>query len=245
MNDSVYVRILRQSHVVRFLTDQSSCAIPLAVMVCDTRQKLVETAVDLIWQSSYGAVSVDDICHAAGVNKGSFYHFFPSKAALAAAAMDDHFSTKRPALDAAFSPDAPPLERFANLAAMIIASQEEAFEKYGHVCGCPFAALGSEIAGLDETIRAKSDEIFAVYRRYCEDALRDAAAQNAIPDDADTAMLAEEISSYITGQMTMARIQNSLESLRRNLKEGIFRVIGAYDFPDGHQWQKEQAEKAG
>lgn len=196
-------------------------------MANNTRQKLVETAVGLIWQSSYGAVSVDDICNKAGVKKGSFYHFFPSKAELAAAAMDEHFAQKRPELDAVFSPAIPPLKRFENLANMIIEHQRQALDKYGHVCGCPFASLGCEMAGQEEKIRAKMDEIFSVYQRYCENALRDAAAQGLIARDADIHALAGELCTYVMGQMMMARIQNSLDFLRRDLKNGLLRVIGA------------------
>lgn len=49
----------------------------------NTKTKLIETATDLIWRDSYGSVSVDDICAQTGVKKGSFYHYFPSKAHLA------------------------------------------------------------------------------------------------------------------------------------------------------------------
>ena len=45
----------------------------------ESKRKLLEAAIDLIWKSSYGAVSVDDICAKAGVNKGSFYYAFKSK----------------------------------------------------------------------------------------------------------------------------------------------------------------------
>jgi Bacterial regulatory proteins, tetR family len=51
--------------------------------ITDKRQALIDAAFELIWTNSYGAVSVDDICRAAGARKGSFYHFFRSKVDLA------------------------------------------------------------------------------------------------------------------------------------------------------------------
>ena len=51
----------------------------------DAKEKLLHVAFDLIWQHSYGSVSVDDICERADVKKGSFYYFFPSKSDLAVA----------------------------------------------------------------------------------------------------------------------------------------------------------------
>lgn len=200
-----------------------------------TRQKLIETAIDLIWQSSYGAVGVEAICREAGVGKGSFYHFFPSKAALAAAAMEEHFKRERPALDAAFASDIPPLERIENLADLIVEKQTRALKKYGRVCGCPFAVLGSEIAGREEGIRACAEDVFSVHRRHCEETLRDAAAGDLIAQDTDCGAVADEMCAYIMGRIMMARIGNSLETLRRDLCDGLFRVIGADFAQDGRQ----------
>src|SRR5258708_36735741 len=103
----------------------------------ETKEKLLQVAFDLIWDSSYGSVSVDDICKRAGINKGSFYHFFPSKADLAVAAYEEHWKLKRPMMDSIFSPQVPPLERIQTCCREIIGIQREQAEKYGHVCGCP------------------------------------------------------------------------------------------------------------
>lgn len=196
-------------------------------MANDTRQKLIDTAIDLIWQSSFGAVSVDDICKAADVKKGSFYHFFPSKAHLSVAAIDAHFAANRPGFDDAFSPSRPPLARFEALADYVLNKQTAALEKYGRVCGCPFASLGCEMAGQDELIRARTDEIFDVHQRYSENALRDAQRLGLIPADRDVSLISNEICTYVIGQMTIARIQNSLDMMNASLKDGILRIIGA------------------
>ena len=66
--------------------------------VSDAKPRLLEAAIDLVWSRSYGAVTVDDICAAAGVKKGSFYYFFKSKDELVAAALDAKWEQIRPAL---------------------------------------------------------------------------------------------------------------------------------------------------
>lgn len=38
----------------------------------DAKERLLQVGFDLIWNQSYGAVSVDQICERADVNKGSF-----------------------------------------------------------------------------------------------------------------------------------------------------------------------------
>jgi TetR/AcrR family transcriptional regulator, transcriptional repressor for nem operon len=54
----------------------------------DARTKLLEAALPLIRAKGYSATSVDEICAAAGVTKGAFFHHFKSKDALGVAAAD-------------------------------------------------------------------------------------------------------------------------------------------------------------
>ena len=50
------------------------------------RERLLLAAFGLIRSKGFNATSVDDLCAAAGVTKGAFFHHFPSKEALGAAA---------------------------------------------------------------------------------------------------------------------------------------------------------------
>src|SRR6266446_6172810 len=52
------------------------------------KEKLHQVASDLIWDNTYVSVSVNQICQRANVHKGSFYHFFRTKADLAIAAYE-------------------------------------------------------------------------------------------------------------------------------------------------------------
>lgn len=52
------------------------------------RQKLLNAALTVIREKGYAATTVDELCHAAGVAKGSFFHHFKDKEALAVAAAD-------------------------------------------------------------------------------------------------------------------------------------------------------------
>jgi TetR/AcrR family transcriptional repressor of nem operon len=53
-----------------------------------TRTKLLNAARDVIRTKGYTATTVDDICSAAGVTKGSFFHHFASKEQLGIAAIE-------------------------------------------------------------------------------------------------------------------------------------------------------------
>lgn len=57
----------------------------------NARSRLLDAALVLVRARGYSATSVDQLCAAAGVTKGAFFHHFASKEALAVAAAD-HWS---------------------------------------------------------------------------------------------------------------------------------------------------------
>jgi TetR/AcrR family transcriptional repressor of nem operon len=66
-------------------------------MLHDSKTKLLDAALQVVRAKGYSASTVDDICHEAGLTKGSFFHHFKSKEELALAAAD-HFSARADAV---------------------------------------------------------------------------------------------------------------------------------------------------
>jgi TetR/AcrR family transcriptional repressor of nem operon len=54
----------------------------------ESKTKLLNAALHVIRAKGYSAARIEDICEAAGLTKGSFFHHFDSKEALALAAAD-------------------------------------------------------------------------------------------------------------------------------------------------------------
>jgi TetR/AcrR family transcriptional repressor of nem operon len=191
----------------------------------DTKQKLLTTALELIWESSYGSISVDDICNRAGVNKGSFYYAFKSKSDLAAAAYEDHWNKKQALMDELFSSQTPPLERVEKYCDRVVQQQTTQYEKFGKMCGCPFASIGSELSTQDEQIRRKAHELSERTMKYLASALRDAKAEGSLQIK-DPRELAREVFCYANGLIAQAKIENNPDVLK-SLKGGVFRLVGA------------------
>lgn len=192
----------------------------------DAKERLLDAALDLIWERSYGDVTIDAICEKAGVKKGSFYYFFDSKSELAASALkSDWENCGKPKWDAGFSPSIPPLDRIRNFFVNAYERQVELKAEHGFVLGCPCFALGSEISTLDEKLRVQSQEILASQIRYFESAIRDAQAEGLVAAG-DAPTLARCIFAMFEGALTQAKIQNDLGFLRA-LPEVALNLIGA------------------
>lgn len=180
----------------------------------DAKERLLEAALDLIWERSYGDVTIDAICEKAGVKKGSFYYFFDSKSDLAGAALrSDWENCGKPKWDSGFSASIPPLDRIRNFFRMAYERQEELRKEHGSVLGCPCFALGSEISTLDEKLRVQSQEILSSQLRYFESAIRDAQAEGLVTSG-DASTQARCLFALFEGALTQAKIQNDLGFLR-------------------------------
>ncbi len=83
-----------------------------ATMERDARTRLLDAAMQVIRAQGYSATTVDDICRAARLTKGAFFHHFESKEDLAVAAAA-HFSQMAETLFAAapYRKLADPLDR--------------------------------------------------------------------------------------------------------------------------------------
>jgi TetR/AcrR family transcriptional repressor of nem operon len=193
--------------------------------VSDTKKRLTDAAMDLIWENSYASTSVDAICERADVKKGSFYYFFKSKSELAAAALEDDWAKRKPELDQIFSPTVPPLERFERYFGYVYDCLVEIQRKCGSVLGCPLFTVGSEMSTQDTMLRDTVQAILERKVKYFESAIRDAHAQGLIVAPNPKAKAAALFACY-HGMLTQARIQNNVEFLR-DFKGVAFEILGA------------------
>lgn len=72
------------------------------------RQHILDTARQIIVGKGYSAVGLNEILSAAGVPKGSFYHYFKSKEQFGEAMLEDYVQGYLAELDAMLAPDGTP-----------------------------------------------------------------------------------------------------------------------------------------
>jgi TetR/AcrR family transcriptional repressor of nem operon len=107
-----------------------------------TRERLIHSALFLFWERGFAGTSMADLLLHAGVNSGSFYHFFDSKEALLKAVLETYLKALWPqVIDPAFAQTDDPLDRiFA-----ILAGYRVRILQTNCQYGCPLGRLALEI----------------------------------------------------------------------------------------------------
>lgn len=186
----------------------------------------MDAAMELIWENSYGSTTIDAICDKAKVKKGSFYYFFESKSDLAVEALRTEWeTTKKPAMDAMFSPTVAPLMRLKNYFNYVYERQAQIKKESGRVLGCPLFTLGCEISTQDPRICGAVQSILQQYQKYVESTIRDAHGLGLISAP-NAAAKAKCLFSYFEGALVQARIQNDVEPLK-DLYSTSLEILGA------------------
>ena len=181
----------------------------------DAREKLIESAVELIHSRSYSEVGVNELCQHAGVKKGSFYHFFPSKQDLTLAALDrftDMF--RREFSGPAFAGDLSASERIQQVFEVMYNHQRTTFDATGHVWGCPVGNLALELSTQDEPIRQKVQQVFEMMEEMLEHVLREAVNKGDLPE-LDITITAQALLAYIEGVLLVSKTWNDPEIIRQ------------------------------
>src|SRR5262249_53475178 len=115
--------------------------------------------------------------------------------------------------------------RLSNWCNYVYEAQKCKSEKYGRVCGCPYASIGVEVATQDNQIRAKIEELIQRGAKYVESAIADAKREGLVTV-ADAKAASQQVYSYVLGCVLRAKIQNDVEVLRTT-EPTVMAIIGA------------------
>lgn len=185
------------------------------VRTSDTKQRLVKTAFSLMFSHGYNAVGVQEICQQAGVNKGSFYYFFPSKRHLALAVLEFFWEMyQRRFLESAFAEDVSLNERFRRFFELTCQPQGLLVDEEGRFRGCPLGNFALELSMQDEAIRQKLQAIFQEWTHYFERILSQAVSSGELPE-IDTQATAQAILAYYEGTLMLAKTYNDTDFVDR------------------------------
>lgn len=178
----------------------------------DARDRLLDGAESLFRERGFASVSVAEICGTARVNKGSFYHFFPSKRALLLEILDRAWDDT--GLLRQWETDMP-----SQAGAALRLFLEELFayhyaerESHGNVRGCLLSNIAVELGSNDAEISPKIQELHARKAAIFENLLTTANAGGQ-GSSLDPHQAAESLMAYLLGLLALARMRNDLSTL--------------------------------
>jgi TetR/AcrR family transcriptional repressor of nem operon len=193
-----------------------SPALPLP----ETKRKLIDAGVELMRTRGFNATTVDDMCAAAGVTKGGFFHYFKSKDDLATAAVIRFHELKaKESTDAPFRALTDPLDRVFGRLEFV---KESWGGRKGLTKGCLVGMFAQELSFTNPGLRGLCEEKFARMARDFETDLAQAKALHATHAAFDPKNLATLYVSIVQGSLILAKASESNRVLVQNVEQ--FRV---------------------
>lgn len=167
------------------------------------RQRIFDAARSIIARKGFSAVGLNEVLKAAGVPKGSFYHYFASKDAFGTALLEHYFEVYLAEMDRIFQDPATnsrdALMRYWQLWISNQTSQIESGK-------CLAVKLGAEVADLSEPMRLALQRGTAQIVERLEAAIRKGVEEGTVTIVATPAQLALRLYAMWLGASVMTKI---------------------------------------
>src|SRR5712692_787399 len=194
----------------------------IAVTDSPTKQKLLDAAEELMLAKGYTATSVDEVCEAAGLTKGSFFHYFEGKEHLGRLVAERFFSSRKQLFQSApFRQKKDPLDRVYGYVDFLIDMSRDPMA----ATGCLLGTFVQELSETHPKIRSVCAACFGEQAEFLKQDLEQAKAKYAPRARWSTQSLAEHLIAVVQGAIILAKakqdrkvIEASLLHLREYLK---------------------------
>lgn len=169
----------------------------------------------LMLGKGYSATGVDDVCRAARVTKGSFFHYFKTKEDLGKAVLDRFYKVMQ--ARAAESPHfkkEDPLDR-------VLGWMDFAIEQSRHpemLKGCLLGTFSQELAQTHKAIQKECDLRFCDWTGHIRKDLDEAVERHKPRGPIDTATLASHLVACLEGAIILAKAKGDGRPIRDTLE---------------------------
>ncbi len=179
----------------------------------ETRQKLLDAALRLMLRQGFSASTVDQICAEAGLTKGSFFHYFPSKEAIARAAVDAFAQMGTDLYAAAWDqPGQDPLDQIDRLLDIMTSFNERAEDP----CVCMVGMMSQELSAVNPEMRAVCARHLEDWAERVTRTLKEAKKIHTVRTEFDPEEVAWFLNSLWQGSMLIGKTRESPQMVIRN-----------------------------
>ncbi len=194
----------------------------------ETRQRLVGATLRLMLRQGYAATTVDQICGEAGLTKGSFFHYFASKEAIARAAVDAFAQMGTDLYTPAWAePGVDPLEQLHRLLDIMITFNQRPDE----LCVCMVGMMSQELAQVNADMRAACDGHLQDWEGRVTRMLTEAQKIHRPRRPFEPAQVAHFLNSLWQGSMLVGKTRQSPEMVISNIELARDFVNSLFDSP--------------
>jgi TetR/AcrR family transcriptional repressor of nem operon len=191
--------------------------------MAETRNALLDAALTLVRRQGWAATSVDQLCRAAGVTKGAFFHHFPSKEALGVAAAARWSEVTGPLFaNADYHHHADPLDRVLGYIDFRVALAKGPLETFTCFAGTTL----QETFASSEPIRAACGACITGHAQQLEHDFRAALAAHPPREPVSAASLALFTQTVLQGGFVLSKatgdrapLLDALAHLKRYLSQ--------------------------
>jgi TetR/AcrR family transcriptional repressor of nem operon len=180
-----------------------------------TRQKLLDAAQELMMTKGYTATSVDEVCTAAGLTKGSFFHYFDGKEDLGRVVAQRFYDGMRERFQSApFLQKQDPLDRVIGYVDFLIAhARNPTVAK-----GCLLGMFVQELSETHPKIRSVCAACFDDQVAFLKQEI-DAAKAKYVPRARWSARsLAEHLIAVVQGAIILAKSKQDRKVIEESLE---------------------------
>jgi AcrR family transcriptional regulator len=179
-----------------------------------TRDRILDTAAELVFEQGIAGTTLDHVGAAADVSKSQLYHYFADKEDLIHAVID---RTVQQVLDA--QPELADLSSWAAIAAWFDRLVELQVSRRA-VGGCPIGSLAGELADTDAVARQALAAGFDRWEQPLREGLEKMRSQGKLRRSADPARLATATLAAIQGGLVLTQTRRDPQQLRIALDAG-------------------------
>ena len=193
----------------------------------ESRDRLVSAATELFLGGSFHNVGIAEICDAAKINKGTFYHFFPSKIDLLLEVIDGYVTGIAQRYDAIAASDDSPARKLRNVF-LVPQNQNESWKAiHGVASGCFLGNIILELAATEPIVREKSKWAIDEWSKALQPIVGEFLVSENIRN-LDAPAAADVIIGIVQGAHVLAKVKNdpSVFGIYAQLATEMLRAAG-------------------
>ena len=173
----------------------------------ESRDRLVHAATELFLGGSFHNVGIAEICDAAKINKGTFYHFFPSKIDLLLEVIEGYVTGIAQRYNAIAASDDSPARKLRNVF-LVPQNQNESWKAiHGVASGCFLGNIILELAATEPVVREKSKWAIGQWSLALQPIVGEFLAAEKIRN-LDAPAAADVIIGIVQGAHVLAKVKN-------------------------------------